>query len=98
MRRELGRIDEDRDNDAVGLALRTPDQCQMTGMQGPHCRHQGDPLTAPAPFGENAAERRLRADNLRMTGLGPPRGTYDHGVASPHMVCIRGSIAWLMIN
>jgi hypothetical protein len=55
---ELGGIDEDRDDDPVGLAPSQPHQRQMAVMQRAHGRHQRDRLAGGAIAAEPATQRR----------------------------------------
>jgi hypothetical protein len=55
MRRELRRVDEDRDDDAPGMALGFLDQRDMAFMQRAHGRHQRDLLAGFMPARDGLA-------------------------------------------
>ena len=67
MRSELRRIDEYRDNHAIGAALRPAHQRKMPLVQRTHGRHQANRAASPTEIGEGAAQRREGADNLGLT-------------------------------
>ena len=77
-RRKLGGIDEDRDNNFFGAALRQPDQRHMAVMESSHGRHQRRRGLFYAKIIEGAAQCRDRAD--------------DHGT-SRHRGSIFGRVA-----
>jgi hypothetical protein len=56
MRRELGRIDENRHHHALGMFRCKLDQRDMAGMQGAHCGHERDTLALRAEAGERLFE------------------------------------------
>ena len=49
---ELRRVDEDRGDDALAVALGDGDQRQMPGMERAHGRHQRHGLSRSPPFGD----------------------------------------------
>ena len=49
---ELCRVDEYRDDDPIRVLPGHIDQIQMTGVQIPHRRHQGDLIARPAPLAD----------------------------------------------
>ena len=62
-RRELGRVDEDRDDDFSGAAFGQPDQRHMAVMERSHGRHQRDRGLSGAKAVEGAAQCGDRADD-----------------------------------
>jgi hypothetical protein len=52
LRTELGRIDEDRGDDAFRTALGDGNQRQMPGVQRAHGGHQRDGVSGLPPFGD----------------------------------------------
>ena len=69
--RELRRVDEDRDKDAVGLPPRAVDEGDVPVMQGAHRRDQGNGLFQRTQPGRRFAKRRYRP-NHPDPHRGPP--------------------------
>jgi len=65
VRRELCRIDENRNDDAAGASARLFNQSQMTGVQRAHRWNQGNARAAPSVSLNGAAKRRNRAHDGR---------------------------------
>jgi hypothetical protein len=63
MRCELGRIDEDRDDDALRMALAFADQRDMALVQRTHGRHQRDLVAIGMPAGDGFAHRGDRLED-----------------------------------
>ena len=104
VRRELGRIDEDRDDDAVGAALRD-------AAPAPDGRHAARPWSAPARWscarrarnlGNRARKRRQCADDAQRDAADDVsifRDFVCHRVAArAHPTRFRRRVARLMIN
>ena len=66
MRRELGRIDEDRDDHPVGMFAGEMHQRQMPVMQSAHGRNERDAITFSSPQLHLTAKR---AQRVRRGGL-----------------------------
>ena len=67
--RELRRINEDRNDDTVGAALRQAHQRQMTGVQRAHGRHERNLVVPAVPARERAPKHRQTTDHARGMGL-----------------------------
>jgi hypothetical protein len=58
VRTELGRVDEDARDDALGTRARQLDQRLVTGVQVAHGRHEADCLSLRAPASDRSAQCR----------------------------------------
>jgi hypothetical protein len=65
MRRELGRINEYRDDDAIGATLRGSDQSEVSGMKCAHGRHQRGRASLAPKILNRALERRQGTNDAR---------------------------------
>ena len=70
---ELGRVDEQRHDDHVGLRARPADQRQVALVERAHRRDQRDALSGRARGGERGAQVGDRADRAHGAGTGRPR-------------------------
>ena len=73
-RTKLRRIDENGDDDALGVAPRRLDERKMSRVQGAHRRDEPDALAVRAPGGDPRAQRldRVNDGNIRGHDLRSP--------------------------
>ncbi len=71
VRRELRRIDEDRDHDPARPPPAASHQGEVARVQRPHGRYQRDALVRTAELGDGAAQCRDGAQDARATGHDP---------------------------